>query len=1175
MFQSLLTRLHVTMRRINLAKLVYGFCLSVLILSVIWLFFSGLEMLWLPIWLRTSLFILFCLTLLGLSTVYIFLPLFKWLGWIKDEGVEAAAKKVGAKFPQINDKLVNLLQLVAGKRSDGNPQFLEHAIQSLSTQLSAYPIEKTADFNPAKKLSKWLLIPTLITGLLLILAPQSFLSATKRLASPGVKFLKPALFHLFTTQGDVKALRGSEVPLSAYAKGQRKPQNAQIEIAYEGEEVAEKHPIKVNQQGFFDYTLKNIQRSQKYRFVSDDQMTDWYEVALIERPAVTGLRVNVDYPSYAKLASKSFENVGDVTGLPGTKVNLTAQIKGDEINDAQLQFEDGTMQPMTLYGGAAAANFTLTKNGSYRILLQSKGGLFNENATSYNLNVLPDDKPNIALFSPMSDKVLANDFKEKLEIKVSDDYGLSKLRLFYRIAKSEESTAQSSYKSVELPLQFAKKSQDVNWMWDIAKSTGLKFYAGDVLEYFVQVWDNNSYAGYQTAKSAVQTLKLPSDKPDYENLQDVADDTQNNLENLLQQNEQTDALFQELKRELRENRDANNWDNRQQIERIQNRKQEVETRLEDVREQFEEMQNRMEEEANFNPEQLRMMDELKRMTEELNTPEMMEALRKLEEAMQQMNRQEQEEAMEEYEAQEEQYQEQLERIKEMFERLKTQAELMQQVTKLQELAETQKTLQKEMQRAQQQGEERRQTMQRAQQQQQQAQQQMQQVEREMRRIEERLEQQNQRNASEVEKLRQELERRNMPQRMQENKEQMQQNDPQEAQEQQEEMEQELQEMSQMMMQQQQQSQGQQNKANMKALRRMLDNVLTLSQEQENLANRGARLRGDNPALRAITRQQSELGTSLNMVADSLKKLARNAPQVSRKVQVETAKALADVRRSTQLLTDRQVQQAVGEQKSAMTHLNELALMLSEVMSQMQQQMGQGQGQGQSRGQMMQMLRQMQGQQQGMGQQIQQMLNQQHGQRLQQGGRQGEQGGQGEQGRQGGQGRQGEQGGQRGQQQGENGREGGREGENGEGGNGNSLNQMRQRQEEMQRRIEEMSRNREIDGNTQNALEEAARELEESQRNMNPEGLSRIQAQRQQNILVKLLEAERALQQQGKDKKREAEKPKQERFANPNAMPEQERQQSIFRDMLRSLERGYHPDFEALIRRYFELLQEKM
>ncbi len=124
--------------------------------------------------------------------------------------------------------------------------------------------------------------------------------------------------------------------------------------------------------------------------------------------------------------------------------------------------------------------------------------------------------------------------------------------------------------------------------------------AGDVLEYYVQVWDNKSYAGYQSAKTAIQTLKLPSDKPSYENLQEVAEDTQNSLENLLEQNEQTQELFEDLKQELRQNQDANNWENKQQVERIENRKREVENRLENVREQFENMQNRMEEEANFN-----------------------------------------------------------------------------------------------------------------------------------------------------------------------------------------------------------------------------------------------------------------------------------------------------------------------------------------------------------------------------------------------------------------------------------------------------------------------------------------------------------------------------------------------------------------------------------------------
>ena len=74
----------------------------------------------------------------------------------------------------------------------------------------------------------------------------------------------------------------------------------------------------------------------------------------------------------------------------------------------------------------------------------------------------------------------------------------------------------------------------------------------------------------------------------------------------------------------------------------------------------------------------------------------------------------------------------------------------------------------------------------------------------------------------------------VPEQMQQNSEQLQQNQLQDAQQGQQQMQQQMKQMSQQMMQMGQQMQQQKKSANLSGLRRALDDVLTLSYEQESL-----------------------------------------------------------------------------------------------------------------------------------------------------------------------------------------------------------------------------------------------------------------------------------------------------------------------------------------------------
>lgn len=205
----------------------------------------------------------------------------------------------------------------------------------------------------------------------------------------------------------------------------------------------------------------------------------------------------------------------------------------------------------------------------------------------------------------------------------------------------------------------------------------------------------------------------------------------------------------------------------------------------------------------------------------------------------------------------------------------------------------------------------------------------------------------------------------------------------------------------------------------------------------------------------------------------------------------------------------------------MTHLNELALLLSELMSQMQQQAGPGSA---SMQQMMQMLQQMSQQQQQLNQKMQQLLNEMQGDRMSQS-----------------------------QQE--------------------RMQQMSAQQAAIKKQLDKLMQNPAFRNKVLGDMKKVSEDMDETIREMRQNNVTRQTTFRQQQILNRLLEASRSMNTRGREEKRQSERAKEKEKNAPNALRPLDRNTQIRRDLIRALESGYSPDYERLIKRYFELLQQ--
>ena len=150
-----------------------------------------------------------------------------------------------------------------------------------------------------------------------------------------------------------------------------------------------------------------------------------------------------------------------------------------------------------------------------------------------------------------------------------------------------------------------------------------------------------------------------------------------------------------------------------------------------------------------------------------------------------------------------------------------------------------------------------------------------------------------------------------------------------------------QKMGNMMM--QMQAQGQQE--DMEALRQIVENLLSLSFDQEKLIDNLKETNQNDPKYTELAREQSKLKDDSKLIEDSLYALSKRVPQIETVINREIRSVNGNMKKSIAKMADRKTPQALSRQQVALTSLNNLALLLSETVEQMQAAAAQASGQG--------------------------------------------------------------------------------------------------------------------------------------------------------------------------------------------------------------------------------------
>jgi chromosome segregation ATPase len=125
---------------------------------------------------------------------------------------------------------------------------------------------------------------------------------------------------------------------------------------------------------------------------------------------------------------------------------------------------------------------------------------------------------------------------------------------------------------------------------------------------------------------------------------------------------------------------------------------------------------------------------------------------------------------------------------------------------------------------------------------------------------------------------------------------------------------------------------------MAMLRQLLENLVTLSFDQEALISDLNFTEVSTPRYVSLVQEQFKIKDDFRVVEDTLHALSKRVVQIESFVTEKVSDIKLNLRKSVEQLEERNKIVSSDHQQRTMTYLNDLALMLSEVMNQMQQQM---------------------------------------------------------------------------------------------------------------------------------------------------------------------------------------------------------------------------------------------
>ena len=1112
-FDKLLEQIDAFIRKYYKNEMIKGLLLFVVIFLVSFLFTTSLEYFGrFGSVFRGFLFFSFLAINLYILFKFIIIPVSKLLSLGKKIDRYQASKIIGKFFPTVSDRLLNTLQLNDSlNQNEGNFELIRASVSQRSASLSVIPFTTAINIKENnKKYLKYLIPLFLLLFALAVFLPHLLTQGTDRVVNYSQEFKPTSPFDFVLMNNNLTVDEGEDLFINVSLKGTQFPDKIYL-VSSQGKFLMEK-----NGKNSATGVLKKIQSNTPFYFEGNDFISSNYLINVHQKSTIGKLQATLLFPSYLGREKEIISNAGDMSIPEGTIIEWsvltknTSKVKFSFNNKFEI-FDTEGFKVQKKISNPAKIQFELTNSQSGKI-----------DTSGFNISVIRDEHPSI-LVDERKDSIA--DGLRYFAGSIADDYGLSSLKFVYIIQgengkKRENSLTVTKVVGTEMSFDFA-----VDFRRENVKMN-------DKIEYYFIVSDNDGVHGNKSTKSQSFTYKLPSLEELNEKREDEQEATKESLSDILKRTEEFQKNVDRLNKEML-NSKSKDFNKLNQVQQLKEEQKSLQKMLEKMQEQMEQSSEEKNQLSEMDKEILEKQEMIDKLLEQVMDDELKELLDKLEKLMENdnlNNKDEIKDKLEDIQLSSEQMKKQLDRSLEMLKKLHVNEKIDDIEKELKELSKDQEQLKKD-------------------------------IENEKLTKEKAINKQDdlnkkfddlKNNIKEMEKLNEALskpmdidlnedKKDKISEDMKISSDELGKGKNKKAGEKQKSAADEMEKMAEELDKMQKEANKKEQEEDINSLRSILENLMTLSFDQEEVMNKISRVKDTDPVYRKYGRKQRSIMDDTKVVKDSLEALAKRQPKIATFIDKELGDITKNFGLTIEDLDEHRTRDLGLHQQSVMTSYNNLALLLNEALQSMQNQMksdskgsgscdnpgGKGKpkpGSGMNPGDMKEMLKK----------QLEQM--------------------------------------EKGSNQGGK-KPGSKDGEGNSvmpGGLGNKqIAKMAAEQTAMRQRLEQMKKDLNKDGKgTGNKLNPLIDELEKQEKDLINKNFSADLIKRQKNIMTRLLESEKALMERGFEEKRESKEGKNSNFGNQIRFDEYTKQKLNQIELLRSVDPMYKKYYKDKANEYF-------
>lgn len=1069
------------------------------------------------------------------------------------------AFKIGDHFPDIKDKLLNVIQLVP--IDDGKSDLTNFAFNKLFENVNHKNFDEVIEKRKLKRSLIYFSSTLLLFIISFVSLGSKLSSASSRIINYEKSYLPPAPFNLFFKSNKIEIIRGEDVLIEVLGKG-KLPNEINLLIKEDGQKTFESLTLRKEKNKYI-YKISSIKSNMSIYgsapYYQSEVQTNILNIIVTDLPFIKKFDGIVSLPSYTKQASfKVNDNNGDITTLKGSLFSFEI-VSNKIIKEANLVFKNSILNDSSIVknklkvdGNSAQGSYNIKSTGEYYFEIIDESGIKNNNPIIYKIVALEDRLPEISLISPKEDITLNENAILPLITQISDDYGFNKLKLNYRLSASPYNQPEEKFSNVEISIPSSDLIQEIPYVWDLNK---LGVVPEMEYEFYLEIFDNDIVSGPKSSRTAIMKLRLPSMEEVFNQSQETQKEAIKDISEVIKETEKLKEDIEKLQNDLsKENNQKVDWEKQNKAKSISDKQKDLREKYNEIQNKLEESTEKMQENNILSKETLDKLKELQELMRDVATDEMKEKARKFQDEITKMSKDEMKKALDEMKLSDEEFRKRIERSMELLKNLQMEQKMDQLSKKAKEMEKSLDKVSKELNNNKNSQEE-------SIKKQEEVKKDVNQLEQELAKLGEEIKNKDDKSMmEEFQKALEKLDPKTTKEQLNQANENIQQNKNQQAQRNQENAKDNLNKFAQQM---QKMKQNMQQKASEKVMNQMqksTSDLLKLSKEQESLRKQMQKLDYNSTQLPNIQKKQAEIKQALDNIAKQMDDLAKESIEIPQNITKAMSQAMKEMSKSEQELSERRTNTAASAQQNAMAALNESANSMKSAMNGMKGDKpgdssnpggaGQGEGSGRGTGQgatpsFSQQLQQAAAQQQQIQDAMQKMQNQG-----------------------------GANGGKDGQNQNES--KDGQSGDKGEGKNKTGMqgrldNQMGEAQKKIEELKEEQKKFKgENAEKIANELKKVSEEMKEIMADVSSGKITDKTLERQQRILSRLLDAYKSVNERDFSKKRESNTGKNKQLVSPDELKFNDfEKKKAMEEMMKKMKLGYSKDYETIIKSYFE------